>query len=97
MNIDAFEEVGPFEFGNGTIFLGNSRNFPLLNEDFGLMKRVYATEDFNVEFRFEVFNAFNRVVFGGAAGNVSNPAGFGSVGGQGNAPRSGQVALKINF
>ena len=97
MNIGAFEEVGPFDFGNGTIFLGNSRNFPILNEDFGLMKRVYATEDFNVEFRFEVFNAFNRVVFGGAAGNVSNPAGFGSVGGQGNAPRSGQVALKINF
>ncbi len=97
LRIDAFEQVGPYEFGNGTIFLGNARNFAILNEDFGLMKRVYATEDISVELRFEVFNAFNRVVFGGAAGNVSNPASFGSVGGQGNAPRSGQLALKINF
>ncbi len=97
MSIDAFEQVGPYEFGNGTIFVGNARNFARFNEDFGLMKRIYATEDLNVELRFEVFNAFNRVVFGGAAGNVSNPASFGSVGGQGNAPRSGQLALKINF
>ena len=97
LNIAAFDEVGPFEFGNGTIFVGWARNFPVLNEDFGLMKRIYATEDINVELRFEVFNAFNRVVFGGAAGNVSSPAGFGTVGGQGNPPRSGQVALKINF
>ena len=97
LNIGAFGEVGPFEFGNGTIFVGNARNFPVFNEDFGLMKRIYATEDINVELRFEVFNAFNRVVFGGAAGNVSNPASFGSVGGQGNPPRSGQVAVKVSF
>ena len=97
LNIAAFGEVGPFEFGNGAIFIGSARNFPRFNEDFGLMKRIYATEDINVELRFEVFNAFNRVAFGGAAGNVSNPASFGTVGGQGNPPRSGQLALKINF
>ena len=97
LNIGAFGKVGPFEFANGTIFVGSARNFSIFNEDFGVMKRAYATEDINVELRFEVFNAFNRVVFGGAAGNVSNPASFGTVGGQGNPPRSGQLALKINF
>ena len=61
------------------------------------MKRFFVNEDVNVELRFEVFNAFNRVVFGNPAASVSNPAGFGTVGSQANQPRQGQVALKINF
>ncbi len=97
LNIAAFEETGPFEFGNAGAFLPDARNFPALNEDFGLMKRIFFNEDIHVEFRFEVFNAFNRVVFGDPAGGVSNPAGFGTVGSQANQPRQGQFGLKISF
>lgn len=97
LNIGAFEETGSFEFGNAGAVLPNARNFNTLNEDFGLMKRVFVNEDVNVEFRFEVFNAFNRVIYGNPAASVSNPAGFGTVGGQSNQPRQGQFGLKISF
>jgi len=73
------------------------RDFPVYNEDFGIMKRTYVNETMNFEFRFEMFNAFNRVVFGGPAANVSDPFNFGRVGGQANSPRQGQFALKFNF
>ena len=51
----------------------------------------------NLEFRFEMFNAFNRVRFGNPASNVSDPVNFGRVTSQSNAPRQGQFALKLNF
>ena len=97
LNIAAFEETGSFEFGNAGAVLPNARNFSTFNEDFGLMKRIFVNENVNVEFRFEVFNAFNRVIFGNPAASVSNPAGFGTVGGQANQPRQGQFGLKISF
>ena len=40
----------------------NARNFSSFNEDFGLLMRIFVNEDINVEFRFEVLNAFNCVV-----------------------------------
>ena len=97
MNIDAFEETGAFEFGNAGATLPNARNFAVFNEDFGLMKRFAVSERVTAEFRFEVFNAFNRVVFGNPAAGVSNPAGFGTVGSQANQPRQGQFGMKITF
>ena len=97
LNIAAFEETGSFEFGNAGVTLPNARNFASFNEDFGLMKRFTVSERITAEFRFEVFNAFNRVVFGNPAAGVSNPAGFGTVGGQANQPRQGQFGLKISF
>lgn len=97
LNIDAFEETGAFEFGNAGATLPNARNFAEFNEDFGLMKRFAVSERVTAEFRFEVFNAFNRVVFGNPAAGVSNPAGFGTVGGQANQPRQGQFGMKITF
>ncbi|MDE0102301.1 MAG: TonB-dependent receptor [Bryobacterales bacterium] len=97
LNLAAFDETGSFDFGNAGAVLPNARNFSTFNEDFGLMKRIFFNEDVNVEFRFEVFNAFNRVIFGNPAANVSNPAGFGTVGSQANQPRQGQFGLKISF
>ena len=72
------------------------RNFPFYNENIGLIKRTNITESVNVEWRVEFFNILNRVRFGSPTIDVSSPT-FGLIGGSGNSPRQGQMALKINF
>jgi hypothetical protein len=67
-----------------------------LNESFGLIKRTPLTERILLTFRAEFFNAFNRVVFGGPEGSVSN-ANFGRISRQANTPRQGQLALRLEF
>jgi hypothetical protein len=97
LDINAFSTPAAYTFGNAASILPNSRTFRNLNEDFGIMKRTVIKESFNVEFRFEMFNAFNRVRFGGPATNVSDRFNFGKVTSQANGPRIGQFALKLNF
>jgi hypothetical protein len=98
LNINAFETTGQFEIGNAPSVLPRARSFNLYNEDFGILKRTPITETVMIEFRFEVFNAFNRTRFSAPqTSNVSSPSGFGTVGGQANAPRSGQFSLKVAF
>ena len=97
LNAGAFAEPARFTFGNAPSLLPNARNFSDFNEDFGIMKRTYFTEAINLEFRFEMFNAFNRVRFGGPATNLSDPFNFGKVTSQANNPRTSQFALKFNF
>lgn len=97
LNSRAFTEPAPFTFGNAPSLLSNARTFNNYNEDFGIMKRTYFTEAINVEFRFEMFNAFNRVRFASPATNLSDPFNFGKVTSQANSPRTSQFALKFNF
>lgn len=96
LNPAAFSIPGPNQFGTSAQVLPNARNFPSYNEDLGLMKRTYIRESMNLEFRFEMYNALNRVIFGGPASNINN-SNFGQVTSQANSPRNGQVALKLNF
>jgi hypothetical protein len=107
INAEAFSIPAPFTLGNGPRFNSDLRGFAYLNEDLGLGKRTHITENVNVDFRVEFFNAFNRVVFGGPAGNpflsgavgnnLSDPTTFGKVGSQANLPRQIQFGLKINY
>jgi len=55
------------------------------------------SEQFNVEFRAEFFNIFNRVQFANPATNTNNPVSFGTVASQANQPRNVQFMLKIGF
>ncbi|MBM3773733.1 MAG: carboxypeptidase regulatory-like domain-containing protein [Acidobacteria bacterium] len=98
LNINAFRLPAPFTYGNAPSVLPNGRDFALYNEDFGIIKRTYLSEaGANVEFRFEMFNALNRVRFSAPANNVSDPFNFGRVFGQANPPRQAQFALRFNF
>ncbi|MEO8661671.1 MAG: TonB-dependent receptor [Bryobacteraceae bacterium] len=97
LNIAAFKAPTAGTFGNAASILPNVRNFPSYNEDFGIMKRTYFNETVNLEFRFEMFNAFNRVRFGAPATNVSDAFNFGRVTSQANGPRLGQFGMKFNF
>jgi hypothetical protein len=96
LNAAAFSVPGPGQFGTSAQILPNARNCPVYNEDLGLMKKFYIRESKYFEFRFELFNAFNRVLFAGPAASINN-SNFGQVNSQANAPRNGQIAAKFYF
>ncbi len=97
MNLGAFTLPQPGKLGTSAFVLPNARSFPILIENIGIMKRTYIREAVNVEFRFEMYNAFNRVVFGTPSTDLGNPALFGKVTSQFNNPRNAQFALKLNY
>lgn len=97
-NIAAFSQPADFTFGNAPRVQRNLRDFPYFNENVNLSKYFRITESVNIQFRAEFFNVFNRVIFGGGNSFYSpTNAAFGTVGGQANTPRQGQLALKLNF
>jgi hypothetical protein len=92
----AFQAPAPFTFGSAAREYSNLRAPALKNESVGLIKRTLLTERVALTFRAEFFNVFNRVVFAAPASNVSN-ANFGTITGQANTPRQGQVSLRLEF
>ncbi|MCI0624611.1 MAG: hypothetical protein L0387_23690 [Acidobacteria bacterium] len=97
LNISAWSQPAPFTLGNGSRTEPNLRGFPLMSEDFSLIKRTYITESANVEFRAEFFNLFNRVIFGNPNTNTNDPINFDRSFNQANTPRIIQFGLKVNF
>lgn len=98
MNLNAFTLPAANQFGTSAFVLPNARAFPNFNENIGIMKRTYIKETMNLEFRFEMYNAFNRVMFGGPSTDLGNTANFGKVNSQaGIGPRNTQFALKFNY
>jgi len=59
------------------------------------LKDTHITESKLLQFRFEFFNAFNHAQFQNPTGSILNGT-FGYVT-NANAPRIGQVALKLVF
>jgi hypothetical protein len=96
LNAGAFSVPGPGQFGTSAQIMPNARNCPVYNEDLGLMKKFYIKESMYFEFRFELFNAFNRVLFAGPAASINN-SNFGQINSQANSPRNGQLAAKFYF
>jgi hypothetical protein len=91
----AFSITPAFAFGNAPRVMPNLRQDGEKNFDLSLFKNNYFSEGKrNLQFRFEFFNAFNRVRFAGPNGQVDNSA-FGTVGSQGNSPRQIQFAIKL--
>jgi hypothetical protein len=96
INPDAFKLPVALRFGTAARSYTDLRNPSFRNENFGLLKKFRVTERVTVTARAEWFNALNRVVFGAPQANVSN-AQFGRITSQANAPRQGQVALRLDF
>ena len=89
--------TGTYRFGNGPRVL-NARIPSYLQEDFSIIKRFAIREDINLELRGELFNAFNRHIFGGP--NDTNPYdgfNYGRVNGTQDAPRVVQFQGRVNF
>ncbi len=96
INLAAFAVPAPYTFGTAARSYTSLRNPDFLNESFGLLKKIALTERFSLTYRVEFFNVFNRVVFGSPASNIS-ASNFGVISSQGNTPRQGQMALRLDF
>ncbi|HEU0004668.1 MAG TPA: carboxypeptidase regulatory-like domain-containing protein, partial [Terriglobia bacterium] len=93
----AFSTTPAFTLGNAPRVMPDLRVDGEKSFDLSLFKNNYFHEGkWNVQFRTEFFNAFNRVRFAGPNAQVGNSA-FGVVSSQGNGPRQIQMAIKLVF
>jgi hypothetical protein len=84
-----------FRFGTLGPARADIRQFPVLQEDFTLTKKLALREKFNVDFTVQVFNAFNRHRFVNFEPNFSSPN-FGRTRGT-NLPRFIQLGARFAF
>jgi hypothetical protein len=82
--------------GNAPRFNGSARRQSNLSENISVQKSFGFTERVRMDFRWEVFNIFNRVIFGGPNASITSPT-FGQITGQFNSPRQMQFGLKLYF
>jgi hypothetical protein len=73
---------------------GDVRRFWNLNENLSLAKSIKVNGTFDMDFRIEVFNPFNRIVWGAPDTNFSSNT-FGVISTQDNNPRRMQLGLKL--
>ena len=101
LNIAAFAVPAPGTWGN--IARNTLRGPGLIQIDLAMQKRFAISGSRNFEFRWEMFNAFNRMNLGNPATNISSPAQFGRITGPLNSgygtgtARQMQMMLRMNF
>jgi hypothetical protein len=94
INASAFALPPAFTFGNSARYLDNLLGPAGLSEAFAILKNTGIGERVNLQFRTEISNPFNRVVFGSPATNLSSPN-FGQISSQADTPRVIQLGLKL--
>ena len=77
INPAAFTSPAPGTFGNAGRDIARGPRMSQL--DLGLGKQVSLTERTALQFRWEVFNVFNRAQYGQPSGNATVPAQFGVI------------------
>ncbi len=92
-NTAAFTQPSPFTFGNAPRYMGNVRAPGMEQFDIGLQKWFKFTDVLKLQFRVEMFNAFNRVNFYAPDGNLTDSS-FGVISGT-MPPRDIQMGLKL--
>lgn len=95
-NTSDFSQPAPFTLGNGPAYYDNLRSPGLDSTDLAFFKEFKAVEKLNVQFRAEMFNAFNHVQFGSPDTGVTDSS-FGQITSQANTPRQVQFGLKLLF
>jgi hypothetical protein len=78
-NNAAFVDVPPFTFGNVGRFLPDNPGPGLHNWDISILKDFTITERFRLQFRTEMFNAFNLVNFRNPGGITFGQPNFGVI------------------
>ena len=91
----AYGQPGRGQFGNAGI--GTERGPSFFNFDFSIGKQFHFTEKQHLDFRAELFNAFNHVSWAPPGLNIANPNTFGQIGSQVQNPRNIQFGLKYYF
>ncbi|MCC6589141.1 MAG: TonB-dependent receptor [Bryobacterales bacterium] len=96
-NAAAFARAPQFTFGNVSRNLPDVRVPGNKNWDLLIEKRISITERYSLDFRTELFNAFNNVVFGGPQTSITS-ADFGLIRlTQVNTPRQIQFGLRFTY
>jgi hypothetical protein len=98
-NTSCFSLPAPYTYGTEGRTDPRLRGPGIANSDFALFKKTPLTERFNLEFRAEIFNIFNRVQFGTPDRTFTTNANstFGRITTQANQPRLVQMALRLQF
>jgi hypothetical protein len=81
----------------GSAGVGTERAPGFFNLDSSIGKFFALTERQRLEFRAEFFNLLNSVSWGAPGRDITQPASFGQITGQINAPRAIQFGLKYQF
>jgi hypothetical protein len=95
-NTACFVQPGPWEFGNEPRVDADLRGLGIANYDFAISKATAITGRFNLSFRAEFFNIFNRVQFS-PPGTQPGSATFGQMTAQYNQPRLVQFGLWLSY
>lgn len=93
LNPAAFTAPTPLSFGNAPAYLGVRQPF-IINESFGVFKETRFFERVTHQFRLEMSNPLNRVVFGAPTTDFSSGA-FGRISSTQNSPRQIQFGMKV--
>ena len=92
----AFVDAAPFAFGNVGRFLPDNFGPPLHNWDVSILKQFTARERYRLQFRTEMFNAFNMVNFSNPGGTTFGQPNFGRITGA-EPGRVIQFGLKLYY
>ena len=92
-NTAAFAAPAPFTFGNAPRYMSNVRAPGMETFDIGIQKWFHWREYLKMQFRAEMFNAFNRANFYAPDGGLGDAA-FGQISAT-YAPRDIQLGLKL--
>jgi len=96
-NAAAFSMTPQFQFGNVSRYLSDVRNPSNKGINALIEKQWTLYERLKMEFRGELFNATNSVVFGGPQTSITSSA-FGTISlNQANTPRIVQFGLRVVF
>jgi len=98
-NTACFTVPANYSFGNESRTDPHLRGPGIANYNFSLFKKTPITERFNLEFRAEIFNLFNRVQFAQPNTQITAAAvnTMGYITSQLNQPRLAQLALRLVY
>ena len=91
-----FSYNAPFTFGNTPRLMPDLFQPGIDDWSMSLFKKATIRERYNVEFRAEAFNTFNRVQFA-PPDTTLNDSTFGQISSQQNSPRTLQLGLRFFF
>jgi hypothetical protein len=96
--VGASGEGNPWRFGTMPRNSSDIRGFGYDDEDFGISKLFPINERIKIDFRGEMFDAFNRHIFTRPVSNLSSTnTSVGQIGGLLEGPRNIQFHLKIDY
>jgi hypothetical protein len=96
--VGASGEGNPWRFGTMPRNSSDIRGPGYLTEDFGIQRTIPIHNKLNIQFRGEMFDAFNRHIFTRPNSDLnSSNLSVGQIGGLANGPRNVQFRLRINY